>query len=160
MPSTERVTMSESSRHEDNPQPPPTPPVRSWHTTVRQVRGGLGLPVDATFHYDRADPWAVRVTFRLPLDRVVDWTFSRELLRSGTRVLSGEGDVRLWPLRRGGREGRVRTRLGTAGAFAVVDVDRAGLRRWLGETYVAVPEGAEAARIDWPAETSLLLARP
>lgn len=151
--------MSESSRHK-TPQPPPTPPVRSWHTTVRQVRGGLGLPVAATFHYDRDDPWAVRVTFRLPPDRVVDWTFSRDLLRSGTRVLSGEGDVRLWPLRRGGREGRVRTRLGTAGEFAVVDVDRAGLRRWLGETYVAVPEGGEAARIDWAAETAQLFARP
>ncbi|WP_329112714.1 SsgA family sporulation/cell division regulator [Streptomyces sp. NBC_01353] len=151
--------MSESSRHETT-QPPPAPLVRSLHTTARQVQGGIGLPVDATFHYDPDDPWAVRVTFRLPPGKVVDWTFSRELLRSGTRVLSGEGDVRLWPLRCGGREGRVRMRLGPARVFAVVDVDRAGLRSWLGETYVAVPEGGEAARISWAAETPLLFTRP
>ncbi|MEU6880273.1 SsgA family sporulation/cell division regulator [Streptomyces sp. NPDC046712] len=151
--------MSESSRHETT-QPPPVPPVRSWHTTARQALGEIGLPVEATFHYDPDDPWAVRITFRLPLSRVVDWTFSRDLLRSGARVLSGEGDVRLWPLRCGGREGRVRMRLGPAEAFALVDVDRAGLRRWLDETYGAVPEGGEAARIDWAAETSQLFARP
>ncbi|MET9378576.1 SsgA family sporulation/cell division regulator [Streptomyces sp. NPDC003035] len=151
--------MSEASRHETTP-PPPARPVRSWHTTARQVQGTTGLPIEATFHYDPDDPWAVRIAFRLPLGRVVDWTLSRELLRSGTRVLSGEGDVRLWPLRCGGREGRVRMRLGPAEAFAVVDIDRSGLRSWLGETYVAVPEGEESARIDWAAETSQLFARP
>ncbi|MFH9725877.1 SsgA family sporulation/cell division regulator [Streptomyces sp. NPDC017254] len=151
--------MSEASRHEAT-QPPPVLPVRSWHTTARQVRGRIGLPVEATLHYDPDDPWAVRITFRLPPGTIVDWTLSRELLRSGTRVLSGEGDVRLCLLRGGGLEGRVRMRLGTAGAFAVVDVDRAGLRNWLAETYVAVPEGGEAARIDWAAETSQLFALP
>ncbi|MEU9859228.1 SsgA family sporulation/cell division regulator [Streptomyces sp. NPDC047971] len=148
--------MTESNPHE-TAQPSPT---RSWHTTVRQVHGGISLPVGATFHYDPGDPWAVRVTFRRPQGRAVEWTFSRELLRSGTRVLSGEGDVRLWPLRRGGREGRVRMRLGPVGAFAVVDIDRAGLRNWLGGTYAAVAEGEEADRIDWAAETSQLFARP
>ncbi|MEU6944699.1 SsgA family sporulation/cell division regulator [Streptomyces sp. NPDC046316] len=152
--------MSEQSRQHETTQPPPAPPVRAWHTTARQVQGGIGLPVEATFHYDPDDPWAVRIAFRLPLGSIVEWTFSRELLSSGTRVLSGGGDVRLWPLRLGGREGRVRMRLGPVGAFAVVDVDRAGLRNWLGETYAAVPEGEEAGRIDWEAETSQLFARP
>ncbi|MFD3531912.1 SsgA family sporulation/cell division regulator [Streptomyces sp. NPDC058664] len=151
--------MSEPSRHETTP-PPPAPLARPWHTTVRQVHGAAGLPVEATFHYDPDDPWAVRIVFRLALDRAVTWIFSRELLHSGTRVLSGEGDVRLWPLRGGGRDGRVRMRLGDAGAFAVVDVDRAGLRNWLGETYAAVPEGEEVARIDWAAEIPQLFTRP
>jgi hypothetical protein len=150
--------MSKSNRHETT-QRPPAPPVRSWSTTARQIQGEIGLAVEATFHYDPDDPWAIRVAFRLSLGRVVDWTFSRELLRSGTRVLSGEGDVRLWPLRCGGREGRVRMRLGSAEAFAVVDIDRAGLRSWLNETYDAVPAGSEAARIDWAAETGQLFAR-
>ncbi|QES04240.1 SsgA family sporulation/cell division regulator [Streptomyces venezuelae] len=151
--------MSDSSRHETS-RPTAAAPVRAWHTTARQVHDGMGLPVPATFHYDPDDPWAVHIVFRLPPGRVVDWVFSRDLLRSGTRVLSGEGDVRLWPLRDGGREGRVHLRLGQAGAFALVDVDRAGLRSWLAETYEAVPEGTEAARIDWAAETSQLFARP
>ncbi|MFF5428139.1 MULTISPECIES: SsgA family sporulation/cell division regulator [unclassified Streptomyces] len=157
--------MSDSSR--DKTTQPPLParplsasPVAPWNITARQVRGESDLPVETTFHYDPDDPWAVRVTFRLSLGRVVDWTFSRDLLRSGTRVLSGEGDVRLWPLRCGGREGRVRLRLGQAGAYAMVDVDRAGLRDWLATTYAAVPEGEEAARIDWAAETSRLLTGP
>lgn len=47
--------------------------------------------------------------------------------------------------------------LGPPGARALVDVDRAALRRWLGETYAAVPDGGEAGRIDWKAETTLLL---
>ncbi|MFJ3582023.1 SsgA family sporulation/cell division regulator [Streptomyces sp. NPDC090127] len=152
--------MSESNRHETAQQRPPAPAVRSWHTTAQQVQGGIDLPVDATFDYDPDDPWAVRVTFRAPLGRVVVWTLSRELLRSGARVLSGAGDVRLWPLRGGGREGRVRMRLGPAGAFAVVDVDRERLRTWLAETYVAVPDGSEAARIDWAAETPHLFGQP
>lgn len=121
---------------------------------------GFGLPIEATFHYDPDDPWAVRIAFRPPLGGSADWIFSRELLRSGTRVLSGAGDVRLWPLRCGGREGRVRMRLGVGGAFATVDIDRAGLRSWLAETYVAVAAGEEAARIDWAAEISWLLAGP
>ncbi|MGW6566390.1 SsgA family sporulation/cell division regulator [Streptomyces sp. NPDC054975] len=151
--------MSESSRHETAPRPP-APPVRSWHTTALHVQEGIDLPVAATFHYDPDDPWAVRVTFRPPLGMVVVWTLSRELLRSGCRVMTGEGDVRLWPLRCGGSEGRVRMRLGPAGAHAVVDIDRERLRAWLGETYAAVPDGSEAARIDWAAETSRLFARP
>lgn len=153
------MTMSDANRHESSPSRT-TPSVRPWHTTARQVRGAFGLPVEATCRYDADDPWAVRITFRIPQEEVVDWTFSRELLRSGTRVLSGEGDVRLWPLRGGGREGRVRARLGSAEAFALVDIDRAGLRRWLRETYVAVPEGEEAARIDWAAETDQVFGGP
>lgn len=150
--------MSESSPHETAPWPRPA--VRPWHTTVRHVRGGVDVPLSATFRYDPDDPWAVCVTFRPSLGGDVDWTFSRELLHSGSRVLSGGGDVRMWPLRRGGREGRVRMRLGGPAALAVVDVDRAGLRGWLAETYVAVPEGEEAARIDWEAEIPRLFARP
>ncbi|MFF0273198.1 MULTISPECIES: SsgA family sporulation/cell division regulator [unclassified Streptomyces] len=151
--------MSESPLHKTT-GPPGSPLVRSWRTTARQLRGRFGRPVDTTFRYDPDDPWAVRTTFRLPLGVEIHWTFSRELLRSGTRVLSGEGDIRLCPLRTEGKEGVVRLRLGPAEAFATVDVDRAGLRSWLAETYEVVPDGEEAGRIDWAAEASQLFARP
>ncbi|MGQ4426119.1 SsgA family sporulation/cell division regulator, partial [Streptomyces violaceoruber] len=42
--------------------------------------------IPATLHYDRADPFAVRMTFPAPatLEGVeVCWTFSRELLIAG-----------------------------------------------------------------------------
>ncbi|MEK9521022.1 SsgA family sporulation/cell division regulator [Streptomyces sp. NPDC087908] len=150
--------MSESPLHKATP--PGSSPVRSWRTTARQLRGRFGRPVETVFRYDPDDPWAVRTTFRLPLGVEIEWTFSRELLRSGTRVLSGEGDIRLCPVRTGGKEGVVRMRLGPVEAFAAVDVDRAGLRNWLAETYAAVAEGEEAARIDWAAEFAQLFARP
>ncbi|MEV0000460.1 SsgA family sporulation/cell division regulator [Streptomyces sp. NPDC050848] len=112
--------------------------------------------MEATFGYDPDDPWAVRACFREPLGRLVAWDLSRELLRSGTYGLSGEGEVRLWPLRSGGRHEYVRMRLGRDGACALVDVDRADLRSWLRETYDVVPDGYEADRIDWKTERARL----
>ncbi|MFC9793289.1 SsgA family sporulation/cell division regulator [Streptomyces sp. NPDC127584] len=151
--------MSESPLHKTT-GPAGSPTARSWHTTARQLNGRFGRPVDTVFRYDPDDPWAIRATFLLPPGGGIEWTFSRELLRSGTRVLSGEGDIRLCPVRTGGKEGVVRMRLGPVAAFAAVDVDRAGLRSWLAETYAVVADGEEASRIDWAAESSQLFARP
>ncbi|WP_434403112.1 SsgA family sporulation/cell division regulator [Streptomyces sp. NBC_01353] len=90
------------------------PRVRPWCTTVRQIHDGVNVLLEATFGYDPDDPWAVQACFRDPLGRLVAWNLSRELLRSGTYGLSGEGEVRLWPLRSGG--GYVRMRLGREAA--------------------------------------------
>ncbi|MEU8519876.1 SsgA family sporulation/cell division regulator [Streptomyces sp. NBC_01216] len=141
----------------ENPHERTSPRVRPWRTTARQVQEGGDLTLEATFGYDPDDPWAIRAHFRDARGGSVVWELSRELLRSGTHMPSGRGDVRLWPLYQGRRGGRVRMLLGPPGARALVDVDRAALRRWLGETYAAVPDGGEAGRIDWKAETTLLL---
>ncbi len=56
--------------------------------------------IPATLHYDRSDPFAVRMTFPAPatLEGVeVCWTFSRELLITGMREPEGHGDVRVRP---------------------------------------------------------------
>lgn len=129
------------------------PPVGSWRTTGLRVHADLEIPMELVFSYDPADPWAVRVSFEQP-GEPVEWVLSRELLRTGIRTACGTGDVRLWPLRRGGRGGRLRIRLGGTGLPVLVDVDRWALRAWLSATYRAVPAGTEAERIDWAAEAA------
>ncbi|MCA1823431.1 MAG: SsgA family sporulation/cell division regulator, partial [Frankia sp.] len=39
--------------------------------------------VPAQLHYAVSDPYAVRVTFLSGADRVVEWTFARQLLTDG-----------------------------------------------------------------------------
>ncbi|MFD5323296.1 SsgA family sporulation/cell division regulator [Streptomyces sp. NPDC127092] len=127
------------------------PTVAPWRTTGRRVHADLEFPIEVEFSYDPGDPWAVLVTFGQS-DHAVDWTLSRELLHRGTRTPCGEGDVQLWPLRQGGRNGRLRIRLGGTGVPVLVDVDRTAFRAWLSTTFEAVPAGTEATRIDWATE--------
>ncbi|MFF6778686.1 SsgA family sporulation/cell division regulator [Streptomyces sp. NPDC012637] len=129
------------------------PWVEPWRTVGRRVHADLEFPIEVAFSYDPDDPWAVLVTFGRS-DHAVDWTLSRELLHRGTRTPCGEGDVQLWPLRQGGRKGRLRIRLGGTGVPVLVDVDRSALRAWLTTTFDAVPAGTEATRIDWTAEAA------
>ncbi|MEV6650086.1 SsgA family sporulation/cell division regulator [Streptomyces sp. NPDC051219] len=53
------------------------------------------IPVD--LRYDASDPYAVRLTFRLPGDDPVTWAFGRELLLDGVNGPCGEGDVHIVP---------------------------------------------------------------
>ncbi|MEU3370689.1 SsgA family sporulation/cell division regulator [Streptomyces sp. NPDC006711] len=53
------------------------------------------IPVELT--YEAADPYAVRMTFHLPGDAPVTWTFGRELLLDGINEPAGDGDVRIEP---------------------------------------------------------------
>ena len=56
--------------------------------------------ISATLHYDRSDPFAVRMTFPAPatLEGVeVCWTFARDLLTDGLEQAAGDGDVQVRP---------------------------------------------------------------
>lgn len=68
---------------------------------ARLVAAAPRMPsIPATLHYDRSDPFAVRMTFPAPatLEGVeVCWTFARELLASGMEDSVGYGDVRVRP---------------------------------------------------------------
>jgi hypothetical protein len=119
-------------------------------TTVRHfLSGRVCLPVPARFSYDHAAPYEVTLTLLPAGSASVTWRLSRELLRSGTRALSGVGDVRVWPRSAPGPEGSVRLRLGSRGAYALFEADRAVLRRWLERTYALVPAETEYQRVDW-----------
>lgn len=98
--------------------------------------------IPALLHYDRRDPFAVRMTFPAPatLEGVeVCWTFARELLGAGIERPAGEGDVQVRPY------GYDRTVLEfhAREGIAIVHVRTGELRRFLARTVALVPTGEE-----------------
>ncbi|MET8975504.1 SsgA family sporulation/cell division regulator [Streptomyces sp. NPDC004539] len=103
--------------------------------------------IPATLHYDRTDPFAVRMTFPAPatLEGVeVCWTFARDLLAAGLVDAEGDGDVRVRPY------GFDRTVLEfhAPEGTAVVHVHSADVRRFLASTSELVPVGLEHLQLD------------
>ncbi|MDQ0846601.1 SsgA family sporulation/cell division regulator [Streptomyces sp. V1I6] len=98
--------------------------------------------VPATLHYDRRDPFAVRIDFPGPATLEgtdVSWAFSRELLAEGVHEPAGLGDVRLRPY------GYDRTVLEfhAPEGMAMVHIRTGDLRRFLERVQEAVPAGLE-----------------
>lgn len=115
---------------------------------ARLVAAAPRMPsIPATLHYDRDDPFAVRMTFPAPatLEGVeVCWTFARDLLAAGMLEPEGDGDVRVRPY------GYDRTVLEfhAPEGTAVVHVRSGELRRFLEATGELVPTGLEHLRLD------------
>ncbi|GGV52763.1 SsgA family sporulation/cell division regulator [Streptomyces griseoflavus] len=115
---------------------------------ARLVAAAPRMPnIPATLHYDRDDPFAVRMTFPAPatLEGVeVCWIFARELLAAGLRGPEGLGDVRVRPY------GYDRTVLEfhAPEGTAVVHVRSGEVRRFLQATSDLVPTGLEHLRLD------------
>ncbi|MGW1721610.1 SsgA family sporulation/cell division regulator [Streptomyces sp. NPDC002306] len=112
--------------------------------------------IPATLHYDRLDPFAVRMAFPAPatLEGVdVCWTFSRELLVAGLHGPEGHGDVRVRPY------GYDRTVLEfhAPEGTAVVHVHSAEIRRFLQATSELVAIGTEHLHIDLDQDLAELL---
>ncbi|MFF9622491.1 SsgA family sporulation/cell division regulator [Streptomyces griseosporeus] len=115
---------------------------------ARLVAAAPRMPtIPATLHYDRRDPFAVRMTFpaRATLEGVeVCWTFARELLAAGLEGPEGHGDVRVRPY------GYDRTVLEfhAPEGTAIVHVHSADIRRFLDATGDLVPAGLEHLQLD------------
>ncbi|MDV9178600.1 MULTISPECIES: SsgA family sporulation/cell division regulator [Streptomyces] len=115
---------------------------------ARLVAAAPRMPsIPATLHYDRRDPFAVRMTFPAPatLEGVeVCWTFARELLTAGLHGAEGHGDVRVRPY------GFDRTVLEfhAPEGTAVVHVRSTEIRRFLRATGELVPAGLEHLQLD------------
>ncbi|MGW0772946.1 SsgA family sporulation/cell division regulator [Streptomyces sp. NPDC002835] len=58
----------------------------------------LSFRIPVELGYETRDPYAVRMTFHLPGDAPVTWTFGRELLLDGINGPSGDGDVHIAPV--------------------------------------------------------------
>ncbi|MCD7443266.1 SsgA family sporulation/cell division regulator [Streptomyces lincolnensis] len=115
---------------------------------ARLVAAAPRMPsIPATLHYDRTDPFAVRMTFPAPatLEGVeVCWTFSRELLAAGLEGPEGHGDVRVRPY---GYERTVLEFHAPEGT-AVVHVRTGELQQFLDATDELVPVGLEHLQLD------------
>lgn len=124
------------------------------HTVVeRKLQASLVLspelvvPVPARLSYRTADPYAACITFHVDSISPVTWTFARELLAAGVFRAAGEGDVRVWPGRTGGRA-VVCMALSSPLGEALVTLPAAAVSGWLELTMRMVPPGAERERLD------------
>ncbi|AEN13673.1 MULTISPECIES: SsgA family sporulation/cell division regulator [unclassified Streptomyces] len=113
----------------------------------------------ATLHYDRGDPFAVRMAFPGPATlegTEVSWEFSRELLATGMETPAGMGDVRVRPF------GYDRTVLEfhAVEGIAMVHVRTAELRRFLDRAQELVPVGDEFRFLDLDRDLTELLDGP
>lgn len=123
--------------------------------------GADPVAVRAELRYEPADPYAVRVAFHTgdggSAGDVVEWTFARDLLRRGLSGPTGEGDVQLWPDRRGRGGGEVFLSLSSPSGKALFEVPRTALSAFVAESYLLVPDGSEASTVDVDAELDALL---
>ncbi|MFJ4620988.1 SsgA family sporulation/cell division regulator [Streptomyces sp. NPDC088812] len=115
---------------------------------ARLVAAAPRMPnIPATLHYDRRDPFAVRMTFPAPatLEGVdVCWTFARDLLAAGLHDAEGHGDVRVRPYGYDRTVLEFRAPEGTA----VIHVHSSEIRRFLRATSDLVPAGREHLQLD------------
>lgn len=126
----------------------PTTPVVS-HDLALHCDDELGHPMAfiATFAYDRADPYAVSLTFHIAQGEV-HWLVARSLLLTGLLAPEGEGDVRLRPsLDTDGRP-VVEMDFHSPEGRLVVEVSSRDLARFLARTEAEVPSGSESAYVD------------
>ena len=123
------------------------------------VPGSASLPVRASLRYDVSDPYAVQVAFHTGNSsdgEIVEWTFARQLLTDGVTAPVGEGDVQVWPSASAGLS-VVCLSLSSPSGKALFEVPLPELVDFLGQTYAAVPTGAESQHVDVDAELALLL---
>ncbi|MFJ5234263.1 SsgA family sporulation/cell division regulator [Kitasatospora sp. NPDC088391] len=144
-------------------------PVQVEQTTHARliVSAHLSAGLRVTLRYRSDDPLAVRMLF--PAEYAVDgaadaqvvstepeieWVFARQLLAEGLDVPSGEGDVHLRPV----AGLRTLVELRSPDGVALLRFERAGLRRFLWSSYLAVPAGQELAGLDYDRALADLLA--
>ncbi|MBK3579889.1 SsgA family sporulation/cell division regulator [Streptomyces sp. MBT65] len=108
----------------------------------------LSFRIPVELGYETCDPYAVRLTFHLPGDAPVTWTFGRELLIDGVGVACGEGDVRIEPVDPE-MLGEVLIRLQVGGDQALFRTGAAPLVAFLDRTDRLVPLGQEGALADF-----------
>lgn len=103
--------------------------------------------VPVLLRYETSDPYAVHADFLTGSDRRVRWCFSRELMSEGLEGATGHGDVRIWPVSRGGVK-MINIALMSDDGAAVVQALKADVAEFLGSSYGVCPPGVESAFVD------------
>jgi hypothetical protein len=118
----------------------------------------LSFRIPVELCYDVTDPYAVRMTFHLPGDAPVIWTFGRELLYDGMNVPTGEGDVHISPSERAGLcDTHIRLQVGAD--CALLRAGSAPLVAFLDRTDKLVPLGQERSLGDFDGSLDEALGR-
>lgn len=118
----------------------------------------LSFRIPVELRYETCDPYAVRLTFHLPGDAPVTWTFGRELMVDGVGGPTGDGDVRIAPADLES-PGDVLIRLQVGGEHALFRSGAAPLVAFLDRTDRLVPLGQEGALADFDAHLDEALDR-
>ena len=135
--------------------------VRPEHTIV---------PLMASLHYTRQDPYAVKMAFHVGTGEPVEWTLARELLAAALHSREGIGDVQVWPSAapddpEAGQEGIapghgiVNIAMTSPFGHAQFEAPAPAIAAFLRRTYQIVPEGQETNYIDFDAELAELLSQ-
>ncbi|MEV0038098.1 SsgA family sporulation/cell division regulator [Streptomyces sp. NPDC056909] len=118
----------------------------------------LAFRIPVELHYEMRDPYAVRMTFHLPGDAPVTWTFGRELLLDGINTPSGDGDVHIAPTEPEDLSD-VHIRLQVGDDHALFRVSAAPLVAFLDRTDRLVPLGQERTLGDFEGNLEEALGR-
>jgi hypothetical protein len=126
------------------------------------------VPLMASLHYTRDDPYAVKMAFHVGTGEPVEWTLARELLAAALHSREGLGDVQVWPSaassdpEAGGEgaasgHGIVNIAMTSPFGHAQFEAPASAIAAFLRRTYQIVPEGQETNYIDFDAELAELL---
>jgi hypothetical protein len=113
------------------------------------------VPVDVDLVYASGDPFVVRASFRTGAETCVEWDLARVLLAEGLHVAAGIGDVQVRPAPRD--PSKVQLELSSPSGRAVLTTAADTLREFLMRSYMMVPAGSEAARLDIDLVLAVLL---
>ncbi|MEN8649871.1 SsgA family sporulation/cell division regulator [Streptomyces sp. 21So2-11] len=118
----------------------------------------LSFRIPVELQYAARDPYAIRMTFHLPGDAPVSWTFGRELLLDGLSQGCGEGDVHIEPTDLGDLLD-VHLRLRVGDDRALFRASAAPLVAFLDRTDKLVPLGQERTLGDFEGNLEAALGR-
>ncbi|MFB0626010.1 SsgA family sporulation/cell division regulator [Streptomyces sp. AB3(2024)] len=124
---------------------------------LRLEAAPLSVPLVGAFVYRTDRPYELAVDFRGAGAHLAHWVFSRELLLDGQTCATGEGDIQVWPLRRG-TEPRVFLAFSNGVQSCVVSARAKDVRELCRRLTELVPRGQERRHYDLDAELSALLA--
>lgn len=108
---------------------------------------GCGTPVFSRWSYLAGDPYVVNLAFRAERGQWIEWSFARDLLAAGLLEPAGLGDVRVRPDLAFEDELLV-IELESPDGYAIVELRRADVERFLDATCEIVALGAESELID------------
>ncbi|CAI7974618.1 SsgA family sporulation/cell division regulator [Frankia sp. Hr75.2] len=126
-------------------------------TYLTGAEAGKRVPVLVTVRFDPLDPVAITLRTRVPDQRVLAWTFARELLAEGDERPVGEGTIRIAPVLRERRRLLI-VDLPSPGGPVTVELPASRVADFVRRTYERVPASAESTVLDLDLDLDLGLA--
>lgn len=108
---------------------------------------GCDTPLLSRLSYSASEPFTIALAFRVEPGEWVEWEFARDLLIAGLSEVAGIGDVRIRPDLSGNRDLLV-LELESPDGYAVVELSRVDVLRFIGQTVELVGLGVESDHLD------------